>query len=116
MKVLALVGLDAHGTVVHAHLAQHSAVQERPHVLINCRQRDGWDLFSHCVVNQLRAGMTVHRHHRLVNHPPLMRGREVVLAAERAEFSSSYHSIEVIIRYLLRLLQGRPGLHVAGVK
>ena len=55
--------------------------------------------------------MAVHGHDRFINDAALVRGCEIMFAAERAKFSSTYHWITIIIRYLLqfgKLLGAQP--------
>ena len=107
--VLALVWFHANGAVVHAHFPQHTAFEEGPNILIHRRQRDGRNLFPHSFVDQLRTGMAVQRHHSLKDHSPLVSRRQPVLTAERAEFSSTYHSIIIIKQE--QLLFVKPEFH-----
>jgi hypothetical protein len=89
--VLAFVRFDANGTVMHAHLSQHAALEEGPHILIHRRQGDGGNPFLYRFVDPFGAGMALQRHYSLVNDSPLMRGSQAMLAAQGAKLSSAYH-------------------------
>ncbi len=77
-----LVNLYAARAMVQAHLTQHTTFNEQMNVLVHRRQRDGRNLTLHCGVDLLRAWVSGHTLHHLIQHLPLMRDRDPVVGAQ----------------------------------
>ena len=89
MMMLARVRFHPNRPMVHADFSQHPAFQERTHILVNRRQRDGRNLFSYSIVDKLWARMAVQGHYGVVDDAPLVRRCQVMPAAERLKLSST---------------------------
>jgi len=85
---------------MHAHCPQHATVQEGADILVHRRQGNRRYLFPGSLVDGFRAGMSVQGHHRLIDHLPLVGGRQAMPMAESAEFSWSEYLLDDNSYYL----------------
>src|SRR5208337_5116292 len=91
MMMRMMIWFHPQGTIVQADFPQHAAIQKRPDVLVNRRQGNRWHFLSDARIDVLRAGMPRQRHHGFVNHPALVRSRQMMPVAKRAKISRSEH-------------------------
>ena len=66
-------------------LAQQPALDEKPQIVIDRGQRNGWNAASHRGVNVFRRIVSVGSNDGLIDHLPLVRNRQTVLPGQLTE-------------------------------
>src|SRR5271165_1775130 len=103
------VGIDTPGAMVRADLAQQANFDEGLKVLVDGSQRNRRQTRFHVLVDLLRRVMSRARRQGLIDTLPLMRYRQIVLAAQLAKLVASlpahiYRMIKLIKRFRASLL------------
>ena len=88
------------------NLSQQSALDEKPQIVVNGGERNGWNVPSHRGVNTLRGMVAVGSHDCLIDHLTLVGDRQAVLQGQFTKLlmrvAHSYRTI-VIIKQMLCL-------------
>ena len=85
--------------MVRADFAKDPSFNKRFQIVINGRQRDGWNLLAHGVVDFLGRIVPARRGCSVENDPALMRRCQMVFLAETIEIQHLllWHSYQMII-------------------
>jgi hypothetical protein len=90
---------------VRADLAQHPALDEKPKIVVDRGQRNGWNATPDCGVNVFRRIVPVSRDDGLIDHLALVRDRQTMLRCQLTElYMGEAHN------YRIRIIVKRSGV------
>ena len=89
---------------MRSDLSQQPALDEKPQIVVDRGQRNGWNAAPHRGVNVLWRIVSMRSDDRLIDHLPLVRDRQTVLRGQLTElFMGEAHN------YRMRMIIKRPG-------
>ena len=87
------IAVHAQRARMRSDLPQQATLDEKPQVVVNRGQRNGWNATPDCGVNTFRGMMSVGGDDGLINHLPLVRDRQTVLLGQFPEpFMGELHN------------------------
>jgi len=86
------IAVHAQGGRVRSDLSQQPTLDEKPQVVVDRGQRNGWNATSDCGINGVRGMVSVGSDDGLIDHLPLVRDRQSVLRGQLTElFMAKVH-------------------------
>ena len=79
------IAVHAQGGRMRSDLSQQPTRDEKPQIVIDRGERNGWNATSHRVVNVFRRIVSVGSDHSLIDHLTLVRDRQAVLRSQLTE-------------------------------
>jgi len=79
-------------------LPQHPTLDEKPQIVVDRGERNGWDAAPDSGINVFRRIVSVRSDHRLIDHLTLVRDRQTVLCRQITElFMAEAHDYRLIM-------------------